>query len=271
MRSTVVPIAALFYAASLISAQSPSSSCQTTLTGILASPDAACLNPSGLVPIFIGGTNTSIVGPINNWLAGVCSVGPCSNQTLAAIVTNVTSGCSAELKALGLGSGSASELTTVVQQFYPTVRKVLCLKDDSANQNCITQTLTNIEKTTGPLTLSKIFTGLANPFSIAPGGIPKEVICSNCVKAAYNIVAHDLGPAVNSSAASAECGPSFVDGQNPPGISQSAALGAASPSPSPSTSSKNTAMSSIVLSGGTVMGLAISLLFTVSSGFAFFA
>lgn len=161
MRSRFSPIAALLCGASLISAQSYvqlqltlsgltltpslriSSACQKSLTGIISSPDAACLNPTGLLPIFLGGSNTSIVPALNNWLAGFCSVAPCSNQTLANIVTNITAGCTTELKALGLGSGSTAEVTTTVQQFYPTVRNVLCLKECAISDLQVATSLTN--------------------------------------------------------------------------------------------------------------------------------
>lgn len=269
MRSHILSIAAVLSGASLISAQSISSGCEKSVSDVIASPDAACLNPSGLLPIFLGGANTSLVAPINNWLTGFCSAAPCSNQTLAAIVTNVTTGCSNELKALGLGSGTAAEITTTVQQFYPTVRKVLCLKDDSTNQNCITETLTNIEKTTGPLSFDKIASELTNPLALA-SAVPKDVICSNCVKAAYNVINQDLKgliPSAANSTVSSTCGASFVDGQNPSGISQSAAQ-AAIASPSSSSKPKNTGTS---LSGGALIGLTTSLLVAVSSAFALFA
>lgn len=42
-----------------------SSGCKTALTNIVASPDAACLNPTALVSLVTGGTNASIVDPIN--------------------------------------------------------------------------------------------------------------------------------------------------------------------------------------------------------------
>lgn len=46
-----------------------SSGCKTALSNVLASPDAACLNPSALVSLVTGGTNSSIVGPINKCAA----------------------------------------------------------------------------------------------------------------------------------------------------------------------------------------------------------
>ncbi|KIM92031.1 hypothetical protein PILCRDRAFT_57602, partial [Piloderma croceum F 1598] len=122
-------IAALFVGAGLTSAQSISTGCKTTLLNLVASPDAACLDPSALISLATQSSNTSIISPVNNWLQGLCPLAPCTNSSLSAIVTNVTSGCSSDLSSLGLTTSNPSDIVSAVQAAYPTVRQVICLKE----------------------------------------------------------------------------------------------------------------------------------------------
>jgi len=269
MRSNLVRVSALLFGASLVSAQSVSSNCQKALADVVASPDAACLNPGGLLGFVAAGSNSSIVPALNTWLAGICSTAPCTNQSLSAVVTKVFDGCPTELKAFGLSSVTSAEAVTAVQQAYPTVRKVVCLKDDSTGQNCITQTLTNVEKTTGPLSITKIEQLLTNATALT--SVPKDAVCNNCMKTAYNIINKDFPstfPPPANTAISNHCGATFIDGQNPSGISQSAS-GAIASSPSPSAAPKSGAMP--LQAGGALIGLSLSLLVAVATTFAFLA
>ncbi|EDR08811.1 uncharacterized protein LACBIDRAFT_296259 [Laccaria bicolor S238N-H82] len=250
--------------AAYASAQSLSSACTTALTSVALNPDAAaCLSPSSLIPIATGGANKSVVAPINNWLTAVCGAPACSNATIAAVVTNITTGCATDLAATGFTSDLTPTITTLVEQYYPTVRQVICLKDGSTN--CITETLTNIEAIVGPLTLTNILSIAANP----PSTIPTNITCSNCIKAAYNIIAKDV-PSIVSEAAPAlqsQCGASFTDGATPSGISESATNAALA-----STSSKAAAAGSVaMLSQGLVAGLAASGLVIGSTLFTLLA
>ena len=112
-----------------LSGQSISAQCQSRLADIVASPDAQCINAAGLAPIFVGSSNTSVIGPIDTWLNGMCPKDACSNQTLAAFVTNITQGCSSDFSSLGLNNDSIPSVTSTVQTYYPTVRQILCLKE----------------------------------------------------------------------------------------------------------------------------------------------
>lgn len=103
-----------------------SAQCQSTLIAVAASPQSDCLNPSGLLQVFLKGTTGSVVTPVDTWLKGLCARGPCSNENIALIVTNVTSGCATDL---GLGNSTPGSLTPLVQQIYPTVRKAVCLAE----------------------------------------------------------------------------------------------------------------------------------------------
>jgi len=106
-----------------------SAQCQSSLTNIVASPDAQCLNAAGSVPVLLGGSDASVIGPINTWLTGMCPKDACSNQTLAAFVNNITRGCSSDFSSLGLSDDNIPSITNSVQRYYPTVRQILCLKE----------------------------------------------------------------------------------------------------------------------------------------------
>jgi len=108
------------------SGQGVSAQCQSSLADILASPDAQCLNAAGFSPILVGDSSASVVGPIETWLTGMCSKNACSNQTLAAFMTNFTQGCSSDFPSLNLNNQNT---TSIVQEFYPTVRQIWCLKE----------------------------------------------------------------------------------------------------------------------------------------------
>jgi hypothetical protein len=235
---------------------------------MLASPDAACLNPSALLSLATGQSsgNNSIVDPVNNWLKGLCPLPPCTNSSLAAVVTNLTSGCRTELSSFGLSTDDASQAVTVVQEIYPTVRQVACLQDTSANQLCVTELLTNIQSSVGTLSITNIVQIIPN---IASGSvtIPKNVTCSDCVKQAYNIVNKDFPGSIPPQAASglsSACGSSFTDGATPSEISESASTASAG-----SASTKSGAMS--LFSVNSVIAAAVSTLVVVSSAFAVLA
>ncbi|KDR75769.1 hypothetical protein GALMADRAFT_248455 [Galerina marginata CBS 339.88] len=245
------------------SAQSLTSSCTTALTGIATNPDAAaCLSPGSLISLAAGGANSSIITPINSWLTSLCSSPACSNDTIAAVVQNVTTGCATDLSGLGFNPSLTPSITSIIQQYYPTVRQVVCLKD--GDTNCITQTLTNVQNIVGTLSLTNIIK-LA---STSPD-LPANVTCTNCVKAAYNIVGQNIPSLVSDSAPAlqSQCGASFTDGTTPAGILQSASTSAASTG-----ASKAAALGSAsMISHGIIAGLGASALVVISSLFTFLA
>jgi len=209
-------------AAGLASAQSISSDCTNSLKGILTSPEAACLNPSSLLSFFVG-TNQSVPDTINNWLSGLCSTGFCSNDTLAAVVSNITTGCASDLSSAN--AGVPATLTTLVQQVYPTARSIMCLKDNASSKLCVTETLQSLEDIVGKLSLTDLDIGtLVGDFTKVVSGAA-NLACTNCVKAAFNLaspITQQFPQAVEGI--DALCGSNFIDGSSPDqdGVSQTA-------------------------------------------------
>lgn len=207
-----------------------SAQCQSTLLNISSSSEGQCLNAAGLVSVFLTSSNTSAVGPVQNWLTGLCSKDPCTNQTLAALVSNITQGCSSDLSSLGI-NGNASSITASVQQYYPVVREIACLKEyvfpgarlftadcpginilpsNNASQLCLIEELYNIQNNTGTLTPDDIYSSqLILPILT----LPQNVTCNNCTKEAYNIIntkyPQDITSHTNSTI-SKQCGADFL-------------------------------------------------------------
>ncbi|KAI0645463.1 hypothetical protein C8Q79DRAFT_926694 [Trametes meyenii] len=253
------------------SAQQISSQCQASLASIVTNSDASCLNAQALVGLFVSassGSNTSVVPTVNTWLTGLCSKPACSNSTLATVVQQVASGCQTDLGQLGLSNVDASELTSLVQQAYPTVRQVACLGDTSNNNAlCVTETLNNLEPYVGTLSTS----GIESLASAIAGGsvpsVPQNVTCTDCTKAAYSILQSKYGDLLSSSYASSvssTCGASFVDGAQPASVTQLATDSTASAS---ATNNAAVGMLSTPLGLAPLVGLAASSLLTVTSAF----
>ncbi|KII92266.1 hypothetical protein PLICRDRAFT_88909 [Plicaturopsis crispa FD-325 SS-3] len=254
--------------AGLVSAQTLSSGCQQTLAEIAASSEYDCLNAGALASLAIGGSNTSVVDPINNWLSGLCSQAACSNDTISNAVSNVTSGCSSDLSNAGfsLPSDALSSVIGIVQQVYPVARQALCLKDTSASTNCITQTLTNIQNTYGPLTISSI-PSVASTLAGSLSALPANITCTDCNKQILNI-ANTAYPDVMKGImgeASQLCGADFTNGAAATDIQETASNATAS------SSSKSTSAAFPLASLGKAGGAALSGLLAVSVAFAFMA
>jgi hypothetical protein len=253
--------ALLIAGAGLAVAQSLSSQCSSTLLAIAGSQQATCLDLALLAPLAVSNTSsTSIIPAVNTWLTGVCGQPACTNATLQAVVMNITSGCSSDLASLGLTTNDTSSLVTTVQVAYPTVRQIACLKDTSANSLCVTEELTVIQSATTTLSIDNVIGLITQAMSGATINIPQNVTCSNCSKAAYDIVAQSFPSVVSSeqSTFQSKCGSSFTDGQMPSNIQETATN---------STSSTGGAASLSVSS----LNVGIAMLVAVSSAFAVFA
>ncbi|KAG5651750.1 hypothetical protein H0H81_007603 [Sphagnurus paluster] len=187
---------------------------------------ATCLQPQLLLPILVGVGNggDSIIGYLDTWLTGMCGAPACSNDTLNAVITNVTSGCSAEF-----GLPQVQQTLDLVQKGYATARKVACLKDGSVN--CLTGTLRNIESNTGG-TMNLNESNIKTITDALKKGLPSSVVCTDCMKGAYSIINQQLPGSFSDSTtkyATDTCGAAFADGGIPPSLISSAWEPAADP------------------------------------------
>ena len=195
------------------------------MEGIITNSDAAsCLSASFLLPVLSALDNSnlsSLISSVDNWLKHLCAVPACSNATLAAIAQNITVGCQSELGLSQTNSTNSTNIIGSVQQYYPTVRELVCLEeydilliqinciltlDHSGNTNCITQTLTNIQNTVG-----SVITGSV-PFMTGAeslSNLPTNISCTNCLKAMYNTLPSSVEAGIMAPLQS-HCGASFV-------------------------------------------------------------
>ena len=90
-----------------------------------------------LVSLISGNSSTAITPAVDNWLTGLCAAPACSNATITSVVSNVTAGCSTELSTEGVSTENNAQISALIQQYYPTVRSIACLKEYVAN--CVGQ------------------------------------------------------------------------------------------------------------------------------------
>jgi hypothetical protein len=202
-------------------AASISENCTAAFLSISSNSAAsACLSPTSLAGVVAGGN--SAINSVDQWLDTICPAAPCSNSTLENVVNTIAGGCQSELAAANV-TASTSELVTLVQEAYPTVRQVACLKD--GNTNCVTETLTNLQSSTNQsISLTSIISAVSE-FN----NLPTSVACTSCIQASYNIVAEQQ-PSQASKVQQAlqdKCGTSFTNGSTPSGVTESASTATA--------------------------------------------
>ncbi|KAF7321655.1 hypothetical protein MKEN_00686700 [Mycena kentingensis (nom. inval.)] len=211
----------LLLAISSVSALTISQTCQNAFTSVASNSDAnACLGISALISSFLQ-PNQSVITQVGTMVGTLCAAQPCSNETLSAVVANITTGCGTELSAAGAGSDStASSVTSLVQQYYPVVRQIVCLRD--GDTNCIVQLLTNIQNTYGQLSVNGLDSTLAAVEKTT--SLPTNITCTDCIKETYNLITETF-PSTGSTLKSQldQCGSDFTDGSSPSNIVETAA------------------------------------------------
>jgi hypothetical protein len=236
-----------------------STSCTTALKSVLLSPDAGCLNPGTLLSASLQ-SNISVPNMVDTWLKDLCSIGSCSNSTIETIVKNVTSGCSDDLSSFGI-SVDTQTVIDYSQQFYQPVRQMACLKDDSANQLCATQTLNNLEGVVGQLSVDDLSWDIlqARLQQLLAANLP-NLACTGCMKEAYTIASSAFPfPGLISQLdgpITQVCGPSFIDQQDVASISKTAVstMFLSQPSGNGGPSTSGVAIGIVLLSTFSVLG-----------------
>lgn len=211
-----------------------SSACQSTLLTISNNPEAnSCLNVPGLAAIITLQPNSSAIPALNTWLEGVCAADPCSNSTINAIVSNVTSGCQPDIANTGVSQGVLQSILQQVPQFYPTVRSIACLKTASNDTLCATSTLLDVQQFEGvPITIDSAMNVISQLVNAGRDSqLPASLTCTGCTQAAFETFQADqamlaANPNVQS-AISSQCGSGFLSGSNPSDVI--AGTGAAAP------------------------------------------
>ncbi|KAG9100022.1 hypothetical protein FRC06_004601 [Ceratobasidium sp. 370] len=207
-------------------AGSVSPSCQLALAGTVTGPAGQCLGVPGLMNIAMTKGDENLIPPIDSWLTTTCAQPACTNATIDAVVGNVTSGCHSDLTQWQVTDQDIEIVKGYIKEFYPQAREVACLKDSNAsNQFCITENLRKFENITGiPLTPNNLWNISPSVYS-ANSTITKNLTCTDCTKAAWNIIRPYLGSDAQAEVASQLdqiCGPGFSTSSPPPGIQKTA-------------------------------------------------
>ncbi|KAF9447198.1 hypothetical protein P691DRAFT_760996 [Macrolepiota fuliginosa MF-IS2] len=213
--------------AGLVAAQSISltPSCSATLGGFLTAPETGCLNLPALLT-FVINPNASIPQTANTWLTGLCGTESCTNENIASIVTSVAQGCSEDFSKVNVDIKSLQgAITNIAQEAYPTIREVACLQDTTENELCVTQTLNNLEKAVGQLSLNDLNIDTINQDAqtLLTSNLT-DLACTSCMKAAYTIGVASFPAQVSQADIPLQlfCGTSFLDRNFPSNITTTA-------------------------------------------------
>jgi len=258
-RSAFTLVALVGYASAQVhdSRLAISANCEVALTNIVGTPAAAeCLAASSLINLAVTAatTTTSLIPAFDNWVTNVCRAQACSDTTLSDIVQTIVKGCASDLNI----TASVSSITSIVEQYYPTVRQILCLKD--GNTNCITETLNNIQAKFGTIDIANILNLVTGTESLVP-----DITCTICNKAIYNEL-NQLSPSIGSAidpTLKSKCGASFVDGMSPSGVFESASNSTETSAPSASSAFGSFSLSYHGIFTGLSGLVFISVLFTL--------
>ncbi|EAU87510.1 hypothetical protein CC1G_11729 [Coprinopsis cinerea okayama7 len=184
-----------------------SESCRNTISELASSPDARCLSASPLLPLFTSENplNVEVAPLLKEWLPEMCSAPSCTNDNIAAIIDTATTGC----EELAVSEEDKEGVQAMIELYYPIARRILCLKD--GNDHCAVKIVEALQ--TEPLTIENIHRIMA----VTEFG--KDLLCSDCGKAIFNVLIEDYPGLSENTAVSGYvtnmCGANFTDGQDP--------------------------------------------------------
>lgn len=253
--------AALALGASAVNAISISSQCTSALTSLALGSGGDCINIAGLVPLATLSSTESVIPSVDSWLTGLCSsvsTTTCTNSTLEALGTNITTACGSNLESAGLSSSIVQQIPQLLQDYYGLGSEALCTRDTSnGGKHCVTSELTILQTSTGGnLTTSNIVTSVVNVLSNST--LEKELACTTCVQGIYSIVKPALGTSISGSVddeLNGLCGSGFVTTTEPSGII--IATGTLATQTASSTSTSNAASSNTLISFSGMSSLAV--------------
>jgi len=200
-----------------------STGCQTAAGGLLSTEFSSCANVIGLVQII--SAQGGILEPLNNWINGICSSTPCSNETLTSTASSINSGCSDDVKK---GVPTAISLSNVITN-YNAIRNMLCTQYTSNSTFCVPSVLGNVQTATGKnITLAQVQAIVSGGLSTSLAAVPPATYCNDCGHALFTqskAITVNTGSAnvstasaPASDAAAQACGASFADGKVPSSI-----------------------------------------------------
>jgi len=185
MQKTAIAISLSFAALSVAISQQ----CQTGISNLAANSEASsCLGVNQFTNLFLTNPNTSVITPVQNWLTAFCGAPDCSNATIAAVVTNVSTACATDLQSLEITSSAVQMIIPYITEFFGTAKEVLCLADTSKSEFCAVEIGQTIETATGhPLSLDEFY----DAYDTILGGsspVNETLFCTACTQGALSIL-----------------------------------------------------------------------------------
>ncbi|KAG8791939.1 hypothetical protein FRC12_007776 [Ceratobasidium sp. 428] len=167
-----------------------SPSCQNALNDAVNGPAGTCLNVRGFVDIYTETQGSeSLIPPVDSWLSSICSQPACTNATIDTVVSTFTAGCRTDLAQENVTNDQVQTIVGYIKMYHAVAREVVCLKDSNvSDQFCVTDGLKRLENQIGvPLTPNNLRNPIYSSFTFDTI-MKKDVICTDCMKAAWNIV-----------------------------------------------------------------------------------
>lgn len=160
-----------------------------------------------------------------------CQESPCTKAIIKAFLSNITTGCASDLSAAGITPDVVPAIKKYAE-YYDLARQVLCIKEYAspsipsfrrANSSmsssntmfkfCIVDILRGVESYTGEPLNVHTFHAAVSALGASGANLPKNLICTACVQASYNLVRPYLKEGGSRSwddYFDQQCGPSFI-------------------------------------------------------------
>jgi len=146
---------------------------------LLTSDLGNCLDVMKLVPLITGGSDSSIVSPVNDWLVDMCPKEPCTQQAIDDGKQKLQQGCSSDMQ----DPNSMLSLVGMALNNYTVIRKAACEKN--GDNYCVTETLTTIEQEGKTNITFNFVTSLLSGNQSAMGPVNTALesgkLCTQCV------------------------------------------------------------------------------------------
>jgi len=271
--STFISLVATGFAAAQLGNLGLSAPCEGALNAAVSNQGISqCLNVIDAVNIVTLTANNSVIPPINTWLQGLCAAAPCDNSTLSTVAQNISTNCQSDLQKIGISASTAQTIAADFVQFYPTIRKIACLKESSNNTLCVSTVLTDLQTSLGqPLSLNTIIQD-APQIAANPQNVSKSVLCNECTEGAWSILKQDIpglaSDNVITSVVSQECGADFANSTSLP-ANVAEGTGTAAPTGSLGATPSGAAGHAVeFVSSRALLGIGFSSLVTIFAGSA---
>lgn len=216
-----------------------SSGCASGLIGLVTNTSgiSSCLALPNAVGALTSAGNNSVIPGLQSYLSGsICGSGKpvCSSSQLSSANATLLQSCSSDLQ-----SNNGQNIPALIYYFiqnYPRLREAACLQNQSGSY-CLIDGMYALQNTTGQqISFSGIQGILSNEQtqqqSLQALAQNRTAFCTDCNKGLYSVLFNGTSNQQVQGAVSQTCNSSFVDGQIPSTLRNTASSSSSSSSPS---------------------------------------